>query len=110
MKASSGVRTPVQEGVGVGDVDWARAIVGLIVFFAPGAAWTWALLRHLGWMRAVPVAAVLAFTIEPFAMLALNLVFGVPVNLATGTYLSVALALAGVAVGIRRGALRVVES
>ncbi len=76
--------------------------MGLAVFLAPGAAWTWALLRQVGWVRMVPVAVVLGFAIEPFALLLLNLVLGAPINLATGAYLSVTLALLGLAVGLRQ--------
>lgn len=88
-------------GPGLDEVDWARAIVGLVVFLGPGFAWTWALLRDLGWSRLIPVAVILSFTIQPFVLLALNLLLGVPITMSTGTYLAVASALLGVAVGTR---------
>lgn len=93
-------------GIGPGDIDWPRALVGLVIFLAPGFAWTWALRHSVGWLRSIPAAVVLGFTLEPFLMLALNLVFGVRVTLASGVYLAVAVSLGGVAFGLTGRPLR----
>lgn len=88
-------------GIGIDTIDPFRMVWGTLIFLAPGAAWTWALLRHLGWLRAIPIAFLLAFTLEPGVLLFSNLVLGVPATAAVGIYLSTALALGGLAFGLR---------
>lgn len=78
-----------------------RAIAGGLLYWLPGLAWAWALARELGWTRWLPISIVLAFTVQPLAMLVANVVLGLEVTLGTTALMCVATTLAGLAVGVR---------
>jgi hypothetical protein len=84
-----------------GGIEPLRLIFGGLLFYLPGLMWTWALTPRLAWAYRVPLSIVAAFTIQPGAMLLLNLVFFVPINIATTVYLSSALTLIALAILIR---------
>lgn len=79
-----------------------QVILGGALFWFPGLTWTWALVPQLPWQHRIPLSVVAAFTIEPGALMALHLLFAVPITLATGAYLSAALGTAGLVVLVRR--------
>lgn len=81
-----------------GGIEPVRLILGGLLFYLPGFTWTWALTPRLAWAYRAPLTIVAAFTIQPAAMLLLNLVLFVPINIATTSYLSAALALIGLVV------------
>lgn len=74
----------------------AGGLAGLALFLFPGLAWTLALAPGLGWPRALALSLVAAFTVAPAALFALNLLFDVPIRLATIAFLCVALGMAGI--------------
>lgn len=90
--------------------DWPQLLIGGGLFWLPGLAWAWALTRELGPALWLPISIVLAFTVQPFTMLLVNLLFGVPIQLGTTVTLSVALAMAGLAVGLRERVQTVLSS
>jgi hypothetical protein len=90
----------------VADPSLARVAAGFAMFVFPGAAWAWALAPRLGWARAAPLALVLAFTLLPALLFALDLLFEVPIDLATMMLFATALGLAGVAVGIQPAVMK----
>lgn len=77
---------------------WAGLVVGLLVFLFPGFAWAFALGRGLDTPRRIGLGIVLAFTLAPAVTFVANLVFGLPIRLATVVMVSVAVGVAGVAV------------
>lgn len=79
-------------------MDWAQLVLGLALYLAPGVAWAWALGDRLRVPERLVVAVVLAFTLEPAAMLALNLLVNVPISLSTGSAMAALLTATGVGV------------
>lgn len=75
---------------------------GLALFLFPGAAWAYALGRGLSPAQRIALALVLSFTLAPMAMMALNLLLGVPIRYSTIALLTLGVGLAGVAVVMRR--------
>lgn len=78
------------------------ALVGLALFFAPGAAWASVFGRALGWPARVALAVLLSFTLVPAAMFVLDVLFGVPVTRAAFAWLAVGFSLAGALAWWRR--------
>lgn len=81
---------------------WPMALVGLALFFAPGAAWAAFFGRALGGPARVALAVLLSFTIVPAAMFVLDVLFGVPVTRASFAMLALVFALAGALAWWRR--------
>lgn len=72
-------------------------LLGLALFLFPGMAWSWAFAPGLPRLARVALGLVLAFTVAPALMFALNLMFDVPIRLDTIAFVSLALGLVGVA-------------
>jgi hypothetical protein len=90
-------------------VEVVSAGAGLALFLFPGAAWTLALAPRMGWMRAAPLALVLAFTVAPAALFVLNVAFDAPLTLGPIALLTTALGMAGLAVRAAGPVLRSVS-
>lgn len=84
------------------EIPWLQFLVGGLLFWFPGLTWTWALAPTLSWPQRLPVSLVAAFTIEPGFMMALNLLFGVPIRLDTTAYLAAALGMGGITLWLFR--------
>lgn len=85
--------------------DLAQLVVGALVLWAPGLAWTWALTEELGWARFLAVSVIVALTVQPGVMYLGSVFLGVPIT-PTNTVL-LALGLAALAAGWRiRSALQ----
>jgi hypothetical protein len=76
-------------------------VAGLALFLFPGAAWTWALAPRMPLWKSVPLAVLLAFTLGPLALFALQVLVDLPLRLGTMATLAMALGLAGFAVRLR---------
>lgn len=75
----------------------AAPVLGLAVLLFPGYAWVAALAPRLPAAKAVPLGIVVALTVTPGAMFALNVLFSVPIRVGTLAYLAVALGMMGLA-------------
>lgn len=82
-------------------VDVAQLVVGVLVLWAPGLAWTWALVEGLDWAKFLFVSVVVAFTVQPGIMYVGNVFFGFPVTATNTVLLALGLALLGVAWALR---------
>lgn len=60
------------------------------------------LVPRLPWHHGIPLSVVAAFTIEPAAMLALHMAFGVPITLEVTAFLAALLGTAGLVVLVLR--------
>jgi hypothetical protein len=81
--------------------DPVQAVLGALILWAPGLTWTWALVPGLDWAKFVFVSVIVALTVQPFAMYLLNVFLGVPIAPMNYALLSMAMALLGLAWGLR---------
>jgi hypothetical protein len=81
--------------------DPVQAVLGALILWAPGLTWTWALVPGLDWAKFVFVSVIVALTIQPAAMYALNVFLGVPIAPMNYVLLSLGLALLGLGWGLR---------
>ncbi len=79
-------------------VDVPHLVAGALVLWAPGLAWTWALVDGLDWAKFVFVSVIVALTVQPFFMYLGSVFLGVPIT-PTNTVL-LALGLAALAAGL----------
>lgn len=82
-------------------VDVAQLVVGVLVLWAPGLAWTWALVEGLDWAKFLFLSVVVAFTVQPGVMYIVHVFFGFPLTVMNTVLLSVGLALLGLAWALR---------
>lgn len=80
-------------------VDLAHLVAGAFVLWAPGLAWTWALVDGLDWAKFLFVSVVVALTVQPLFMYLGNVFLGVPITPTNTVLLS--LGLAALAAGVR---------
>lgn len=73
-------------------VDVVQLVVGGLVLWAPGLAWTWALTDGLDWAKFVAVSVVVALTVQPGMMYLGNVFLGVPITPTNTVLLSLGLA------------------
>jgi predicted membrane-bound spermidine synthase len=81
--------------------DPLQLALGTLVLWAPGLAWTWALVPELDLPRFAFVSVIAAFTVQPATLYVLNVFLGVPVTPANAALLALSLATAGLAVGLK---------
>lgn len=81
--------------------DPVQLVLGALVLWAPGLAWTWALAPELDRAKFAFASVIVALTVQPFAMYLLNVFLGVPIAPMNYALLSLALALLGLAWGLR---------
>lgn len=81
--------------------DPVQAVLGVIVLWAPGLSWTWALTPGLDWARFLFVSVVVAFTVTPGAMLILTVFLGVPLTAMNGILAALTLTALALAWGVR---------
>lgn len=82
-------------------VDVVQLVLGLLVLWAPGVSWTWALAPGLDWAKFLFTSVVVALTVQPAAMFLLNVFLSVPIAPMNVVLLSLGLALLALAWGLR---------
>lgn len=87
-------------------VDPVQLVLGVVVLWAPGLAWTWALVPGLDWAKFTAVSVVVALTVQPGALYLLHVFMAVPLTAANGALLSLALASLALAWALRRELVR----
>lgn len=81
-------------------VDVVQLTLGSLVLWAPGLAWTWALVDGLDWAKFLSVSVIVALTVQPGTMYLLNVFLGFPVTAMNVVLLSLGLAMAGLSLGL----------
>ncbi|MCA1813874.1 MAG: hypothetical protein LC624_07980 [Halobacteriales archaeon] len=83
------------------DLGLAAPLLGLALFLFPGVAWARVVAPDLGLGGSAGLSVVLAFTLAPAALFALNTVFAVPVRPDVSALLAAGFGMAGLAAGLR---------
>jgi hypothetical protein len=81
--------------------DPAQLVVGALVLWAPGLAWTWALADDLDVPRFLFVSVIVALTFQPGAMYLGNVFLGIPITPMHTVLLALGLAMLGLGWALR---------
>lgn len=78
-----------------------QLVAGILVLWAPGLAWTWALVDELDVPKFLFVSVIVALTVQPGLMYVGNVFLGVPITPTNTVLLALGLAALALGVGLR---------
>lgn len=81
--------------------DPVQVLLGIVVLWAPGLAWTWAIAPELDWAKFTFASIIVALSVQPAVVYLLNVFFALPISPLNVTLVSLALTAIALAVGGR---------